>query len=64
MTQPWHEMTALALGTAIDDGTIDPVALTEHYLARIENDDADHTVYIRTTPERASALRAWSSSLR
>ena len=55
MTQPWHEMTALALGTAIDDGTIDPVALTEHYLARIERDDTDHTVYIRTTPERALA---------
>ena len=55
MTQPWHEMTALALGAAIDDGTIDPVALTEHYLARIESDDTDHTVYIRTTPERALA---------
>ena len=66
MALPWHEMTALALGTAIADGAIDPLALTEHYLARIESKDADHTVYIRTTPDRArteaaaAALRAKS----
>ena len=55
MTVPWHEMTALALGGAIDSGEIDPVALTEHYLARIADADKDHTVYIRATPERAQA---------
>ena len=55
MTKPWHEMTALALGAAIGDGVIDPVALTEHFLARIDAEDGDHTVYITTTADRALA---------
>ena len=54
----WHEMTALALGAAISAGLIDPIALTEHFLARIDTEDADHTVYIRTTGERARAEAA------
>ncbi len=55
MTMPWHEMTALALGEAIATGAIDPVDLAEHFLARIEAGDAEHSVYLAATPERARA---------
>ena len=51
----WHEMTALALGAAIQNGQIDPVDLTEHFLSRIAAEDPDHRVYIRTTADRARA---------
>lgn len=57
----WHEMSALALGAAIADGAVDPIALTEHFLARIEAADADH-VYIRATPARARAEAAAASA--
>ena len=46
-------MSALALGDAIGRGEIDPVTLTEHFLARIEHIDTKHEIYLRTTPERA-----------
>ncbi len=55
MSNNWHDMTALELGAEIADGEIDPVDLTEHFLARIEEGDADHSVYITVTPERARA---------
>lgn len=55
MTNAWHDMTALELGAGIASGDIDPVSLAEHFLARIEAEDTDHTVYIRATPERAIA---------
>ena len=58
----WHEMTALALGAAIDAGAIDPTELTEHFLARIAAEDTDHTVYIRTTVARARAEAAAASA--
>jgi aspartyl-tRNA(Asn)/glutamyl-tRNA(Gln) amidotransferase subunit A len=48
-------MTALALGAGIGDGTIDPVALTDYFLDRIERLDAEHKVYILPTPARARA---------
>ncbi|MDF1720990.1 MAG: amidase family protein [Minwuia sp.] len=48
-------MTALELGAGVGAGTLDPVAITEHFLARIEDMDADHTIYIRTTGDRALA---------
>jgi len=57
----WHEMTALALGTAIQNGQIDPVDLTEHLLSRIERLDPEHRVYIRTTAARARAEAAAAS---
>ena len=52
---PWHEMTALALGAAIADKSIDPVDLTEHFLGRMAQEDPDHRVYLRATAERARA---------
>ncbi len=57
----WHEMTALALGAAIQNGQIDPIDLTEHFLARIEAQDPEHRVYIRTTAARARAEAAAAS---
>ena len=50
---PWHEMSAIALGNAIGRGEVDPVTLTEHFLARIERIDTKNEIYLRTTPERA-----------
>ena len=44
MTTPWHEMSACALGVGIADGDIDPVALCEHFLARIAAHDADRKI--------------------
>ncbi|MBM3518747.1 MAG: amidase, partial [Alphaproteobacteria bacterium] len=58
----WQDMTALALGRAIERGAIDPVALAEHYLERIARDDASHAIYVRTTPERARAEAAAARS--
>ena len=55
MTHEWHSMTALALGAGIGAGDIDPVALAEHFLERIVALDADHTIYLATTGERALA---------
>jgi len=53
MGREWHEQTALELGAGIGAGTIDPVELTEHFLARIAAHDQDHAIYLRTTPARA-----------
>ena len=55
MIDSWHEMTALDLGARIAGGDIDPVDLAEHFLDRIEQQDLDHSIYIRATPERARA---------
>ena len=55
MNEQWHERTACALGDAIGRGEIDPRALTEHFLTRIAEQDADHLIYLRTTPDRARA---------
>ncbi|MCH7526283.1 MAG: hypothetical protein IID39_02495 [Planctomycetes bacterium] len=48
-------MTACALGAGIADGAIDPVALTEHFLDRIETRDGEHRVYLHVTATRARA---------
>ncbi len=53
MTKQWHELSACALGAGIADGVIDPVALTEHFLDRIEARDGEHRVYLHVTAERA-----------
>ncbi len=53
MKQEWHEMTALELGAGIGDGTIDPVALAEHFLDRIAKHDREHSIYLTITRDRA-----------
>ena len=58
MDTPWHAQTALQLGAAIGAGEIDPVELTDHFLARIEEFDTDHSIYLRLTPERTRAETA------
>ncbi len=55
MAKPWHDMTALELGAAIGGGAVDPCDLTEHFLARIEETDTEHSIYVRTTAARARA---------
>ena len=53
MSGEWHRMSALALGAGFESGAIDPRALTEHVLGRIEAADADRTIYLRLTADRA-----------
>ena len=55
MSEDWHRMSALALGAGIESGAIDPRALTEHFLKRIEAADGDRAIYLRLTAERARA---------
>ena len=55
MTKQWHDMTALELGAGIATGSIDPVALAEHFLDRIAADEIDRNVFITVTMERARA---------
>ena len=55
MSGDWHRMSALALGAGIESGIIDPRALTEHFLERIEAADGDRAIYLRLTAERARA---------
>ncbi len=43
---------ALELGAEIASGALDPVDLAEAYLARIEEQDPEHRVYVRLVPER------------
>ena len=51
-------MTACALGAGIAAGDIDPVALCEHFLARIEAHNGEQKVYLHVTAERARAEAA------
>ena len=53
MTVPWHEQTATALGQKIRQQEINPVELTQHFLARIKTNDPDNRIYVRTTEKRA-----------
>ena len=46
-------MSACALGAGIAAGEIDPLALCEHFLARIEALDGEHRVYLHVTAARA-----------
>jgi aspartyl-tRNA(Asn)/glutamyl-tRNA(Gln) amidotransferase subunit A len=55
-------MTALALGAAIQNGRIDPIDLTEHFLTRMAEEDPGHRVYIRATAERARGEAAAASA--
>lgn len=49
----WQWMSAAELGRDITSGAIDPVALTEAYLAAIANHDFAPRIYARTTETRA-----------
>ena len=53
MKRSWHKMTALQLGTRIADNSVNPVELTEYFLERIREHDANHLIYLRSTAERA-----------
>ncbi len=55
MAQDWLWMSAGALGRAIAAGEIDPVALTETYLAAIDAHALRDRIYARVTPDRARA---------
>ena len=51
--QDWLTMTAADLGRGIGAGEIDPVALTDTYLAAIEAHPLRDRIYARVTAERA-----------
>lgn len=51
----YHDMSALALGREIRAGHIDPVSLAEHFLDRIESQDADRKTFTSLTRDRALA---------
>lgn len=52
------KLTAVEQGRAIGAGTLDPVALTEAYLAAIEAHPSANRIYVRVTAERARAEAA------
>ena len=51
----WLWMTAADLGRGIADGRVNPVALTDTYLAAIDDHAEAGRIYARTTPDRARA---------
>jgi len=53
MSDSWREMSAADLGRGIGTGEIDPVSLTESFLAAIADAPETPGIYARTTPERA-----------
>ena len=63
MTNPWLSLTAADLGRGIADGTIDPVELTETYLAAIDAHPDAPRIYARTTGARARS-EAQAASIR
>ena len=54
----WLGMTAAELGRGIENGSIDPVTLTETYLAAIEAHPLKDRIYARVTADRARAEAA------
>jgi aspartyl-tRNA(Asn)/glutamyl-tRNA(Gln) amidotransferase subunit A len=58
MSDSWLWMTAADLGRGIGAGAIDPVELTEIYLAAIDSHPEGPGIYARTTPDRARAEAA------
>ncbi|MYS21955.1 amidase [Streptomyces sp. DvalAA-14] len=48
-----HDLTAVEQAAAIRAGSVSPVELTEHYLARIDRLDATLGAFITTTPDIA-----------
>ena len=61
--QNWLTMTAAELGRGIEAGEIDPVDLTETYLAAIASHEFSDRIYVRLTEDRARA-EAEAASLR
>ena len=57
----WLNMTACDLGRGIGSGAIDPVALTERYLAAIGAHEHKDRIYARLTVDRARAEAAAAS---
>ena len=55
MSQDWLWMSACDLGRAIGAGEIDPVGLTESYLAAIDAHPLSPRIYARVTHDRARA---------
>lgn len=53
MAQDWLTQSASDLGRGIGAGDIDPVALTERYLAAIAESELTPRIYARTTKKRA-----------
>ncbi|MDH5453456.1 MAG: amidase, partial [Paracoccaceae bacterium] len=51
----WQEMSAADLGRAIDRGEVDPVDLTETFLAAIKAHEHTDRIYARLTEPRARA---------
>ncbi|MBY8878589.1 amidase [Actinacidiphila acidipaludis] len=60
-----HDLTAVEQGAAIRDGSLSPVELTEHYLARIDRLDASLGAFVTVTPEiaRKQAAEAEAQAL-
>ncbi|MDP3962076.1 MAG: amidase family protein [Pseudorhodobacter sp.] len=56
MESGWRGMTAGDLGRGVAAGKIDPVELTEAYLAAIAAHPDGARIYARTTPRRARAM--------
>lgn len=56
--QDWLKTSAADLGRGIDAGEIDPVALTEAYLAAIDAHPERDRIYSAVTPDRARAEAA------
>jgi len=52
LTDPF-DLSALDLGREIEAGRIDPLEITDVLLSRIEVEDPDHLIYVRTCRERA-----------
>jgi len=57
----WRWMSATDLGVGIAAGEIDPVALTDVYLAAIDAHPLQDRIYARVTPDRARAEAAAAS---
>lgn len=55
MAREWTGWTAVELGRAIGEGKIDPVDLTEAFLAAINASASSSDIYIRMTQSRARA---------
>jgi len=51
----WRKLSAAELGRGIASGGIDPVALTDMFLAAIDAEPARDRIFARLTPERARA---------
>lgn len=55
MSDDWGRMSACDLGREIEDGQIDPVALTEFFLDAVRGHAFRETIYARMTEDRARA---------